>query len=650
MAEKMKELESIMSLIKDKHNFLLSGGAGSGKTYTLVHVIRMVIKQYPYCSIACITYTNAAALEIQHRIEQHNLSVSTIHDFLWDNIKVYQKELRKAVIELINNPDENKFKILGVESVPSNYYTGEEIINISYKEYLSLKNGIISHDQVLVVANYLFEHYPKIAEIVKSKYDFIFVDEYQDTHEDVINILLKHLTQSKKNCVIGFFGDSMQSIYEDGIGDINDYLHKDEPENAGTVWEVRKEQNRRNPQRVINIANQLRTDGLEQAASEDKSAPNMTTDGVIDNGETKFLYSENDEYELAHSYLEDNFGWDFNDKYQTKELDLTYNLIASKAGFPKLLEIHTADKILDYKKQIVDFIKDHCPDADFSALNFGQVVEKLKSDYPDANSIKKLNPKGGQQEQYIKDNPGLFEYARSLNFDSFKTNHVMREQLTDDKTDEEEGYSSTGSNLSAVMKHLHKIELIMRLYDEENYNEFVRKTDFTLLKSKADKVALKQKMEQLKEASDGLIGAVIDKANELGLCKIDDRLNDYIDRNNYVYHRICETRYSEYKNVFDFISGLKPYSTQHKTKGLEFDNVLVLLDNGNWRNYNYATLFDDALGTSESVKIRTRKMFYVCCTRAKKQLAVYYPQPSDAVIAGAKRMFGEDNVVNLSSC
>ena len=149
----------------------------------------------------------------------------------------------------------------------------------------------------------------------------------------------------------------------------------------------------------------------------------------------------------------------------------------------------------------------------------------------------------------------------------------------------------------------------MRLYNEGNFNEFIRKTDFTQLKSKADKVALKQKIDELKTASKNKIGDVIDKADELGLCKIDDRLNSYIEKNNYVYFRICKTPYLEYKNVFDFISGLKPYSTQHKTKGLEFDNVLVLLDNGKWNNYNYATLFDDALSVSDSVKTRTKKIF-----------------------------------------
>lgn len=646
MAEKIKELDQIMSLIKDKHNFLLSGGAGSGKTYTLVHVIGAVIEQYPYCNIACITYTNAAALEIQHRIERHNLSVSTIHDFLWDNIKLYQKELRKAVIELINDPNENKFKITGVDSVPLDYYNSNEIVDITYKEYLSLKDGIISHDQVLVVANYLFEHYSKIAEIVKSKYDYIFVDEYQDSHKDVINILLEQLNKSSKDCVIGFFGDSMQSIYEDGVGDINDFLHNEEdPDSKGTVWEVKKEQNRRNPQLVINIANQLRIDGLIQTPSEDKTAPNMS-DGRIIDGVIKFLYSENDEYELAHQYLEDKCLWDFTDKSQTKELDLTYNLIASKAGFPKLFEIHSSDKILDYKRQIVDFTKDYCPDVDFSSCTFGEVIERLKSDYPTRD--RKLSPKRGMQENYINDNHVLFEYACSLNYEDFKTNFATREQLTDDKTDEEEGYSSTGSNLSAVMKHLRKIELIMRLYNEGNFNEFIRKTDFAQLKSKADKVTLKQKIDELETASRNNIGDVIDKADKLGLCKIDDRLISYIEKNNYVYHRICQTPYLEYKNVFDFISGLKPYSTQHKTKGLEFDNVLVLLDNGKWKNYNYATLFDDALSVLDSVKTRTKKMFYVCCTRAKKQLAVYYPMPSENVIAGAKKMFGVDNVVNLS--
>lgn len=642
MVEKMKELDQIMNIIDKRHNFLLSGGAGSGKTYTLVHVIKAIIEKYPYCNIACITYTNAAAIEIKHRIEKQNLSVTTIHDFLWDNIKLYQKELRKAVIELINTPGQKEFDIPGGGNVSNDDYTHNEI---NYREYLNLKDGIISHDQVLVVASYLFEHYPKLAEIVKSKYDYIFVDEYQDTDKNVIKILLEHFKQSRKDCIIGFFGDSMQSIYDNGVGDIKEYIYDSNTNKQGIVWEVKKEQNRRNPQRVIDIANQLRTDGLKQTASDDISAPNMTTKGEIIDGVTIFLYSENYKYELAHEYLKENCSWDFNDKSQTKELDLTHKLIASKAGFPNLLEIHTSDKILQYKNRIVEFIKKNNITSDFSKMSFKDVINNLNDTFIDEDSRKKLS-KTQAQETFIKTNDDLFQYALDLNFESFKSNYVEREHLTDFRVNIE-GNSSTSSNLSAAMKHLYKIEYLIRLYNSGNYNDFIRKTDFSLLKSKADKVILMDKMNKLNNASKKKIGDVIDKAHELGLCKIDDNLKRYANKNNYVYYRIRNTDYSEYINVFDYILGLKPYSTQHKTKGLEFDNVLLLLDNGNWRKYDYATIFDNSLRKSEEIKTRTKKMFYVCCTRAKQQLAVYYPNPSDAVVNGAKQIFGEQNVIKL---
>ena len=81
-----KEVEEILLHIRKKHNFLLSGGAGSGKTYSLVQVLKQIAILYPNAQIACITYTNAAAIEIMNRANIANLKVSTIHDFLWDNI------------------------------------------------------------------------------------------------------------------------------------------------------------------------------------------------------------------------------------------------------------------------------------------------------------------------------------------------------------------------------------------------------------------------------------------------------------------------------------------------------------------------------------------------------------------------------------
>ena len=218
-----REVIDILSLIEKKQNFLLSGGAGSGKTYSLVSLLKKVSEKYPKVRIACITYTNAAALEIRDRCHIGNLYVSTIHDFLWDNIRQFQVELRKILCEIVNDPngkiqnplsdDEEEFQLL-------------DDIQITYKEYTRILKGEISHDEVLIIAKKMFETYPKLCKIVCSKYPFIFVDEYQDTSPLVIEILLESLQKVVEPSIVGFFGDSMQSIYDEGIGDIENYIKR----------------------------------------------------------------------------------------------------------------------------------------------------------------------------------------------------------------------------------------------------------------------------------------------------------------------------------------------------------------------------------------------------------------------------------------
>jgi DNA helicase-2/ATP-dependent DNA helicase PcrA len=105
----------------DGRNFLLSGGAGSGKTYSLVSVIRQVIAENPTAKVACMTYTNAAVKEIEERVNHKNLNVSTIHDFLWDNIKHFQKELKEAIISLANNEEVSRISIDEANPIPENY-------------------------------------------------------------------------------------------------------------------------------------------------------------------------------------------------------------------------------------------------------------------------------------------------------------------------------------------------------------------------------------------------------------------------------------------------------------------------------------------------------------------------------------------------
>ena len=160
---------------------------------------------------------------------------------------------------------------------------------IQYKEYVRIKDGIISHDEVIMVANYMFAKYPKLCDIVTGSYPFILIDEYQDTNPLVIDIFLNYFAKhTSRQCRIGFFGDSMQAIYDDGIGDIDLYKYP-----IGSVYEVKKEQNRRSPKAVIDLANNIRLDDLTQHPSEDITAPNML-DGQIKAGRVLFLYSQID--------------------------------------------------------------------------------------------------------------------------------------------------------------------------------------------------------------------------------------------------------------------------------------------------------------------------------------------------------------------
>lgn len=634
------EIIEIMDCIRVGSNFLLSGGAGSGKTYSLVETLKLIALDYPTARIACITYTNAAAIEIRNRVKVKNLKVSTIHDFLWDTIAPFQKEMKQTLVELVNDPE----SAIKNPNADDEVFSNEFLSGIQYKEYVRIDRGEISHDEMIVLAHRMYSKYMRLCDLLIDSFQFIFVDEYQDTSPLVIDILLSFLAKREKKNIIGFFGDSMQSIYDNSVGDIDSYISN------GQVAKIEKEQNRRSPSAVIHLANQLRTDGLKQKPSDDDSAPNMK-DGIVKAGTAKFLYSAVFDLEKVKSSPCCS-GWDFSDAEKTKELRLTHNLIANEAGFAELMTIYDADPIAKFKQ---DF-KTEAKKRDF-AFSEGDTFESVvdSMDWP----YKRGEHKGRQHKDVFLDDAlskRLYEYVKDWPYTKVQKIYLDKDNLIDDKV-VVDGVTIREPKRDRFIQHLFKIQEIISLYKENRYNELIQKTSFQI-NSIADKRILRDAIAKIDELEGTTIEKVINYADSARLCIKDDKLQKFLEENEYLFWRVKDIPFKVFQQLYMYLEGHVPLSTQHKIKGREFDNVLVILHNGGWSNYNFEYLFNADIFQSltparqasyPGILSRTMKLFYVCCTRAKDNLVVFYPEPTQGVLDGAEALFGKENCINLDS-
>lgn len=524
----------IKDCLTNKQNFLLSGGAGSGKTYTLIQTLRNVYEHDATARVACITYTNVAADEIKERSPYSKLHVSTIHDFLWDVIKGYQKNLKQTVVALINA--EKSSRGTGINYSGEAEITLESLELIEYKNFRNLEKGVIFHDDLLKIANYMFASHPLLSKVLCDKYDYIFIDEYQDTQSIVVDIFLKHIKDYAVNSIcIGFFGDKMQSIYDTGVGNIQSFVE------SGYVKEIIKDDNYRCSVSVIELLNKVRSDINQKPSKKDENGNIANKSGSI-----SFVYSQNG-FDLEQ-FKKSKFvsGWDFDNSKLTKILFLTHKLIAKRLGFEELL--------------------------------------------------------------------GAYQYTDSL----------------------------IGNEPDRLATHLLKMGSILYHFEKRDYSQVISDIHFKL-RSSTDKGKINKLLSDMLDKQDTNIDTMITSFDHENIVRKDDRLAGYITEHAETYDKIKSLPFTQVMAYFNYYNDFSPYSTQHGIKGAEFENVLVIMDNGRWNNYNFKYYFEKTAG-KESIISRTERIFYVCCSRAVNNLVIYYPVPTSQIISQASMLFGDSNI------
>lgn len=296
---------------------LILAGAGSGKTRVLTHRIAYLIEEKgvnPW-NIMAITFTNKAAGEMRERVDKivgfgsESIWVSTFHSscvrmlrrFIdrlgYDtNFTIYdtddQKTLMKDICKRLDI-DTKVYKeraiLAAISSAKDELISPEEYeinvmsdfskrkIALAYKEYQKelKKNNALDFDDLIVKTVELFRSCPDVLEYFQDRFQYIMVDEYQDTNTAQFKFVSLLAEKYRNLCVVG---DDDQSIYKFRGANIGNILGFEKVFPDAKV--VRLEQNYRSTQNILNAANQVIQNNMER--------------------KRKSLWTENEEGEKLH--------------------------------------------------------------------------------------------------------------------------------------------------------------------------------------------------------------------------------------------------------------------------------------------------------------------------------------------------------------
>lgn len=586
-----REIERCLDL-ESPRSFFLFAGAGSGKTRSLVNALNYINNKYRdlFLSqgkyVGVITYTNAACDEIIHRTHDNPIfHISTIHGFCWSIIQGFNEDIRAFIKDnLIIKIQGLNAKITGVRDTNTSTYKKnvhslekakkrlaelDSIYEFTYNPNSNSQFGkdSLSHTEVISLTTHFLQNKPIFQSIFVQKYPFLLIDESQDTHKELIEVLLELEDNYKSIFLLGLIGDDMQRIYSQGKSDL--------PSIIKNHWQTpQKKMNHRSQKRIIELANNIRgkRNGIEQLARDDKQGGhvhlfilNNTDNNTLEN-EVKICCKM---AEITHDEL-------WNKEGQVKKLYLEHRMAAIQQDFIELYDIFHNDN-----KYNTLILEGTIPELSFFSKLITPLMEALLQN--DNFVVMELIRNSSTILKGIESPLTLAET-------------VTTETLTDTKKSVQKLADLFFSNIN-----INFID-ILTILEEEKIFTIPPKLDeaFQLYKNSI----------------------------EIQSKKIEEET---------VWIKFLTIPYQQLINYTKYINDETSYATHHGVKGLEFDRVMVVMNDKDKRgrgglSASYEKLFGVVAESETDIRNkrngketdlqRTRRLFYVTCTRAEQSLAL----------------------------
>jgi DNA helicase-2/ATP-dependent DNA helicase PcrA len=590
------EIASYLNLENPK-SFFLFAGAGSGKTRSLVHALRHIAIRYRNTlrlrakNVAVITYTNAACDEITRRLEYDPLFVvKTIHSFAWSQIQKFNFDIREwlrtnlqtEIADLTAEEARGRARtkasaarLASIESKQRRLARLDEIKAFTYNPNSdNRERNALNHSEVIkIFATFLLEK-SLMQRMFVEKYPFLLIDESQDTNKVLIDALLTVQQSHASRFCLGLIGDTMQRIYLDGKENIESAL----PSGWATPEKVL---NHRCPKRIVRLINAIRSGADKQVQEPRDDAIEGWARLFVFPADTSDKPAMEDGVRAYMAALTDDAGW--NERDYCKILTLEHHMAAKRMGFEQLFEAIAP----------IEAFRTAFLDGSFAPTRFF------------THSVLPL-------------------ITATQRGDRFLATKLVREASPLLSKDMLKGSEKPVDQLRAAQA---AINSLMSLWANGE------PTCGAVLKNVAS--------TNLFVVPDSLKATLAASSAEPVVPEDDDEA-DPVSKNIAALLNFLDCPFSMIAPYASYVAHEASFDTHQGVKGLEFDRVMVLLDDGDARGFLFA--YDKLLGAKapsasdlknaaegkDSSLDRTRRLFYVTCSRAKSSLALvaYSTDPS----------------------